>query len=269
MQQIFRNLAAVLVEFGLIGAVALMAWRAPWWLAGLSAIMIVVAGCAFERSRQRHELPFYFDTVRGIRLVVATAIGIGESLIKALAAAAAVILTFAGGDGGRGFVLALVLAMCLVIGVGILRRGYHGYAMRPGRWGSYRLAVPLGVLFSLGVQASVALGLVIVPSMSALAKDLVFDVPARPGIAQLSDLAFNVRQLLDAMIVDVGARVVGEPFAAVLAVVVSINVLIGFALAILSVAIVEIGLRIEGGRGRRRRAGEGDDRARPSKSQLD
>jgi hypothetical protein len=244
--RIILNVLGLCVELALIAGLAALAYHAPFVLAGGTAGLILIAGSVLEWLRLRHEFPFFFGEGRGFRFVFVTLTAAIEVTIKAVAAGVALLLTFAGSEQERLVVLAVIFGLCLFAGSSVLRRGYYYHGVRPARWGYFRLAVPLGVLFSLCVQFAVALKLVTVPSLQALAGSLVFDLPARPNLAQISDLAFNVRQTLDALIVDVGGRLLGEAYAPVLAVLLSINVLIGFGLAILVVAIIEIVLRIEG-----------------------
>ncbi|MEO0810928.1 MAG: hypothetical protein AAFW82_09920, partial [Pseudomonadota bacterium] len=71
---------------------------------------------------------------------------------------------------------------------------------------------------------------------------------ARPSAEQLSDLAFQIRQTIDALVIDVTGRLLGETYAPIVAVLISVDVLIGFALAVYVVVILEIVLRLEGGR---------------------
>ncbi len=248
--RIVLNIVGLMAEWGMVAALAVLAFRAPIVLAAVTVALIIMVGGALEWRRLRHEYPFFFSGARGGgRLVVVSLTAIAEVVIKAVAAGVALVLTFAGNEEQRLMVLAGIFGLCLLVGTAVLRRGFYYHGVRPGRWGYFRLAVPLGILFSLCVQMAVAFGWVTVPSLQSLAGSLIFDLPARPNLAQISDFVFNVRQTVDALIVNVAGQIFGEAYAPVLAVLVSINVLIGFALAILVVAVVEIVLRLEKGRG--------------------
>ena len=246
--RIILNILGLAAELALIACVAWLALTYPWWLAGLTTALIVIFGGVLEWARQRHEDAVYFGDRNRFRLLLVGLTGIGEGLVKALAAGVAVMLTFAGNDSERIQVLVIIFAACLFLGTGLLRRGFYMYGMRPLRWGYFRLAVPLGIVFSAGVQGATALGFLVVPSLQSIAGSLVFDLPQRPSVEQLSDLAFKIRQTVDALVTDVAGSVLGEIYAPVVAVLVSVDVLIGFALAVYVIVILEIVLRLEGGR---------------------
>lgn len=248
MVRIVFNILGLAAELAMIAGIAWLAFTHPWWMAGLTLALAVSMGSVLEWARQRHEYSFYFGDRNAFRLTLAGLLGIGEGLVKAAICTVAVILTFAGNDSERILVLVVIFAVCLFVGTGILRRGYYRYGMRPVRWGYFRLAVPLGVAFSAGVQIAAALGFLTVPSLQGIASSIVFNLPARPSAEQLGDLAFQIRQTIDALVIDVAGRLIGEAYAPIVAVLISVDVLIGFALAVYVVAILEIVLRLEGGR---------------------
>ncbi len=247
--RIILNILGLAAELALIVGVAWLALNYPWVMAGLTTVLIITLGSVLEWSRQRHEDAFYFGDQNRLRLLLVGLSGVGEGLVKALAAGAALMLTFAGDDSERIFVLVVIFAACLFLGTGILRRGFYMYNMRPSRWGYFRLAVPLGIVFSAVVQGATALGFLVIPSLQSIAGSLVFDLPQRPTVEQLSDLAFKIRQTIDALVTDVAGGLLGEAYAPIIAVLVSVDVLIGFALAVYVVVILEIVLRLEGARG--------------------
>ena len=246
--RIILNILVFAAELALIASVAWLALNYPWWMAGLTTALIIILGGMLEWSRQRHEDSFYFGDKSRLRLLLVGLTGVGEGLVKALAAGIAVMLTFAGNDSERIFILVCIFTACLFLGTGILRRGFYMYGIRPLRWGYFRLGVPLGIVFSASVQGATALGLLVVPSLQSLAGSLVFELPQRPTVEQLSDIAFKIRQTIDALITDVAGSLLGEIYAPIVAVLVSVDVLIGFALAVYVVVILEIVLRLEGGR---------------------
>ena len=248
MIRIFLNILGLVTELGLIAVVVWLALNHPWWMAALTTAMTVILGGVLEWARQRHEDSFYFGERNSFRLLLVGMSGVGEGLVKSLAAGVAVILTFSGNDSERILVLTAIFAACLFLGTGILRRGYYYYGVRPLRWGYFRLAMPLGIIFSLCVQSATSLGFLTVPSLQQIAGALIFDLPARPSVEQLSDMAFNIRQTIDALVLDVAGRLLGETYAPIVAVLMSVDVLIGFALSVYVVAILEIVLRLEGER---------------------
>ncbi len=248
MVRIILNVLGLAAELAMIAGVAWLAVNHPWWMAGLTLVLVIFIGSVLEWARQRHEYSFYFGEHSAFRLALVGLLGVGEGLVKAGAAAVAVVLTFAGNDSERILVLVVIFAACLFLGTGIVRRGYYRYGMRPLRWGYFRLAVPLGISFSTGVQIATALDFLKVPSLQGIAGSIIFNMPARPSAEQLSDLAFQIRQTIDALVIDVTGRLLGETYAPIVAVLISVDVLIGFALAVYVVVILEIVLRLEGGR---------------------
>ena len=64
----------------------------------------------------------------------------------------------------------------------------------------------------------------------------------------MSDLAFKIRHTIDALIADVSGNLLGQIYAPFVAILVSINILIGFVLAAYVAIILEVVLFFEGGR---------------------
>ncbi|MGI9410857.1 MAG: hypothetical protein ACR2OV_12330 [Hyphomicrobiaceae bacterium] len=247
------NLGVLIIEFALIAALAGLAFALPLFFCCATSALVVVVGLSLEWARLSHDAPFFYDDASKSRRVLIAATGSLETFVKAIAAGVAGMLTFLGNDDQRQLVVIVVFAVCIFAGTGFLRRGYYSLGIRPMRWGYFRLSIPLGILFSILLQATIQFGLVEVKTLGELARTVVFDLPERPDVAAVSDLAFNVKQLLDAFVVDVIDRLVGPTWAAVAGVFVSVNVLLGFAIAIHAVVISEVILRLE----QQRQAGNG------------
>ena len=239
------NLGVLIVELSLICALAWLAFTLPLLFCAATAVLVVVVGLSLEWARLSHDAPFFYDDASKSRRILIAITGSLETLVKAIAAAVAGMLTFLGNDDQRQMVVVVLFAVCVFAGTGFLRRGYYSLGIRPMRWGYFRLSIPLGILFSILLQATIQAGLVDVKSLAELARTVVFELPERPDVAAVSDLAFNVKQLLDAFVVDVIDRLIGPTWAALAGVFVSINVLLGFAIAIHAVVIAELILRLE------------------------
>ena len=246
MLRILHNTIVFLLELTAIAGISFLALQMPFVFAALTMLMVLTIGSVLEWLRLRHELPFFFADKRPGRLIVVSGVAVIEVVVKSVLAGAAALLTFAGSDVGRLQLMAVLLALCLLAGTGLLRRCYLSFNVRPMRWGYFRLAVPMGVLFSFLVQGSVAADLISVSSLRELAGSLVFDLPEKPSLAQISDLAFHTKQIVDGLVVDFVTRIAGPNWAAVAAVVVSLNVLTGFVIAIYAVIVTEGVLRLEG-----------------------
>lgn len=201
--RVIVNAVILAIELALIAGAAWLAWRQPMMFAALTAVMILAFGWWLEWARLAHEFTFYVEG-RGIsgrwRRVVMVVLASGETLVKALLAASAALLTFTGLSADRLMLAAGLFAAVTFLGTSTLRRLSRSFNVRPTRWGYFRLAVPLGLLFSLGTQVLVGVGLIETKSLTEIAKALVFDLPEHPGLAQLSEFLFDVKQMLDALI---------------------------------------------------------------------
>ena len=246
--RVLHNAIVFLLELSAIAGISFLALQAPFVFAGLTMALVLTVGAVLEWLRLRHELPFFFADRRPGRMIIVTTAAFVEVVVKSILAGAAALLTFAGSDPGRLQLMAVLLALSLLAGTGLLRRCFLSLNVRPMRWGYFRLAVPMGVLFSLLVQGSVAADLISVASLRELAGSLVFDLPEKPSLTQISDLAFHTKQVVDSLVVDFVTRLAGPNWAGVAAVVVSLNVLTGFVIAIYAVIITEGVLRLEGSR---------------------
>lgn len=242
---VLRNILVLCVEIAAIAGVAWLGSTAPLIFAALTVVLVLSVGAYLEWLRLRHEFPFFLEGGRGGNTILITGAAFVEVVVKSAMAGVAAILTFASGDGERQLVIVALFAICLFAGTGLIRRGHLQWGVRRMRWGYFRLAVPLGVLFSLLLQGAVQLELITIPSLQSLAGTLVFDLPAKPSIAQLTDLVFNVRQTIDALITDTVARLLPPALIPVVTILVSLNLLTGFVLAIYAVLIAELVLRLE------------------------
>ena len=115
----------------------------------------------------------------------------------------------------------------------VLRFLTHRLQARPLRWGFFRLAAPLGLLFSAGLSFLPA------PGITELAKRAAFDLPDKPSLQQASEFLFLLKQSFD----DIVERMLGLVFdpgvAQGLSAIVSVNMLSGFVLALYAVLIAE------------------------------
>ena len=108
------------------------------------------------------------------------------------------------------------------------------------------LVVPLGILFSALVQLALLGGYLEAQSLQQVAKSFVFDLPARASYEQVMELIFQTRQLLDGLLTSLIVQLFGEHWLIPTSIVISLNVLSGFFIAIYAVLIGEMLLRMEG-----------------------
>lgn len=241
MLAILLNGLIMLAEFAAVAAAAALGYHYPAAFAGLTALLALVLGIALEQARLANEMPFYFERVGRWRAFTIWIVSGMEALVKALLAGVCALITFSGTDQGRLFWVAIVFAAAVYLGAAVSRWLSLSFGARPLRWGYFRLAVPLGLLFSL------ALSFLPSPSFTDLGRTLIFDLPERPSLAQASELLFALKQKFDAMVAAMLGWLVPVEWAQVLSALVSVNVLTGFVAAIYAVLIADLVRRAERG----------------------
>ncbi|MEM1371436.1 MAG: hypothetical protein AAGG72_04300, partial [Pseudomonadota bacterium] len=228
---------ALLMAFEL-ASVAALAWVAmhhPYIFAAVTGSLAFLIGLQLDFARLRHEYPFYFDRPAPRSILGLRAIASVDSLLKGLAAAAIALITFSSADGERVQIVAVVFAVVTYFGVSVLRRLSVSFGARPLRWGFFRLAVPLGLVFSVGMATLAAFGYVRVPTLYDLGRQIVFETPERPGIDALSDLLFNLKQYVDSLIATALNTFMPSDWAQIVGLILSVNVLTGFVIAVYAV----------------------------------
>ena len=229
----------MLAELGLIAGVAWVGLQWPLIFAAVTGLLALGLGANLEYARLKNEIPFYFDRAPGKSTYFALAVGSLEAIVKALLAGVVGLLTFLGTDHERLASVAIIFAICLFLGVALVRWLTHRLNARPLRWGYFRLAAPLGLLYSAGLAFLPS------PGFAELAKRATFDMPAKPSLEQASEFLFLLKQTFD----DIVERMLGWIFspgvADAIGAVVSVNMLSGFVLSIYAVLIAEAVRRME------------------------
>jgi hypothetical protein len=237
--RIFFNACIMAGEIAAVVAVSWLGYSHPYLFAAVTAGLSFLLGVRLEIARLRNELSFYFGRpmTRG-GIFVALVAG-AESIVKGLVAGLVALLTFAGTNADRLFWVAVVFGACLYVGSAVLRRLTISFAAIPARWGFFRLAPPLGLLFSLGMTLALGIKLVAHPQLSDIAQHLFVNMPAHPGIEQVSELLYLVKQYVDDFIVGLATGVFGDRVGFVLGGLFSSNTLTGFIIAVYAVVIAE------------------------------
>jgi len=164
--RILFNGIIMAAELAAIFAVSWLGYRHPYLFAGLTALLGFLLGTRLEIARLRNELNFYFGrTVARASLGVAL-VAASEATVKAFVAGLVALLMFSGTDQTRLLYTAIVFGVVLYAGSAILRRLTISFAAVPSRWGFFRLAPPLGLLFSLGLSLLVMAKLLPQPSLT-------------------------------------------------------------------------------------------------------
>lgn len=241
MFAILLNGIIMLAELAAVIGIAALGFYHPIAFAGLTSALAFAVGLWLEHARLAHELPFYFDRVSfgRMRSAMVWLVAFVETALKALLAGICALITFSGTDKGRLMWVAIVFGIAVYIGSSVLRRLSISLAARPMRWGYFRLAVPLGLIFSL------ALSFLPAPSFTDLGRQLIFDLPAKPSLEQASEFLFILKQKFDEMVVALLTWFVSADVARVLGAAVSVNVLTGFVAALYAVLIADAVRRAE------------------------
>jgi hypothetical protein len=229
--RIFFNLLILGLELGAIVAVALLGFKQPLVFAALTFTLALVLGGALEYARLKNELKFYFGE-KGPKGGIFTVIVAGsEALFKAVLAGLVALLTFSGTDQTRLMWVAIVFASAVFAGSSLLRWLTNRFNAAPFRWGYFRIAAPLGLLFSG------ALAFLPVPSFGKIGWDLAFNIAARPTLAQVSEILFMLKQKFDEILMAFLTTVLSPQAAAVVGVLTSVNMLTGFIIGVYAVMI--------------------------------
>ncbi|HMN37826.1 MAG TPA: hypothetical protein PKD49_09000 [Hyphomicrobium sp.] len=238
---ILFNAIAMALELAAIIAVAWAGFTYPLAFAAATAAIAFLLGMRLEYARLQNEIPFYFDRVPSRAAIFAWAVAGGEAFAKALLAGVVGLLTFLGTDTGRLGWVAGIFAFTLFLGVQIVRVLTVSFKARPLRWGYFRLAAPLGIVFSMGQSFLPA------PGFSELARRATFEMPARPTMEQASEFLFLLKQTFDDIVERMLTWVFDPAIAQIAASLVSVNMLSGFVLSIYAVLIAEGIRRMESG----------------------
>jgi hypothetical protein len=238
--RIFLNGLIMAAEIAAVAGVAMLGYAYPFHFAALTAGLSFVLGLRLETARLGYELPFYFEQGGSPRFILVPFVGLVEALMKAVLAGLAALFTFAGTDRDRLFWVAVVFAITTYAGASALRALSVSFKAQPWRWGYFRLAPPLGLLFSAGIVALGAFGLIGAASVGDIGWKLVWELPAQPSVSQVSELFFQLKQAFDDFIVTLLGTVMSADWARVAGIVVSVNVLTGFVAAVYAAAIAAI-----------------------------
>lgn len=238
--RILLNGLVMATEIVAIALVAWLGWRFPLMFAALTVGIALVMGLSLEHRRLSHELPFYFAEGGPARFRFTYLVGALEALLKSVLAGIAAVFTFSGTEPERLMWVAFVFAATVYAGSTTLRLLSLKFKAHPARWGYFRLAAPLGLLFSAGLVALVSYGAFSVPSISDMGWKIMWELPPSPSVEQVSELFFGLKQAFDDFIVTLLSSFMSQAWAKVLAVAISVNVLTGFVAALYSSVIANL-----------------------------
>lgn len=249
MIKIAINAVIMLAEAAAIAALAWLGWRYPFLFAALTVALSLVVGLKLEYSRLIHEWPYYVPAATGplslFRSTVLRLLSAFEAVLKAVLAGLAAVFTFSGTDSSRLFWVAVVFAIVLYLAVQLLRLvsiRLDGAALR---WGYFRFSLPLGFLFSAGITLLTGLAVIQNVTINDIGWKILLDLPPTPSISEISELLFGLKQAFDDFIVRILSALTGEGWAEALAVLISINMLTGFVIALYASLIAALVRKIE------------------------
>lgn len=229
-------------ELAAVVAIAAFAYQSPFLFAAVTAGLSFLAGLRLEVARLRYELPFYFGGLIKRGTVITFLIGAFEASFKGVLAGIAALFTFAGTNTDRLYWVAILFGICVYVGASLLRLLSLRAEALPMRWGYFRLAPALGLLFSAGLALLSAAHLVPAVSVADIGWEIIFKVPTHPSIEQVSELLFQIKQAFDDFIVTVLGALLDDKLARLIGIVVSVNVLSGFVSALYA-ALIAAGVR--------------------------
>lgn len=244
MIRILLNAILMAAEVAAIVGLAWLGWQYPFVFAALTVVVSLILGLNLEFTRLSHELPFYFRGRQGLgttlRAVTVRLVASLEAVLKSVLAGIAAIFTFSGTDPDRLFWVAVVFAATVYAGASVLRVVSHRLGGTPLRWGYFRLSVPLGLMFSAGIAALAHLAILTQPTISDMGWKILWELPPRPNINQVSELLFGLKQAFDDFVVRLLSNLIGEGWAEVVAIAISVNVLTGFVSALFASIIATL-----------------------------
>lgn len=243
--RIVVNALIMAAEIAAIAGLAWLGYNKPYVFAAATVVAAFALGFVLEQARFKNDLPFFFEKVGWLRKLVYGVVAAIEAIIKALMAGLVALITFSGTDDTRRYWIAVAFALTVWIGAAALRRLAISFNARASRWGYFRLALPLGLVFSLGVTGLNAFDLVKTPSIWDLWKTAAIDLPSVPSLEQMSELLFKLKLFFDGLIAAILGKFLPAALAQAIGVLVSVNTLTGFVAAVYAVLVSEAVLGAE------------------------
>ncbi len=240
--RILVNALIMAAEIAAVAGVAAFGYHHPFIFAGVTAALSFLIGLRLEVARLRYELPFYFGALVTPGVLLTGLVGFSEAALKGVLAGVAALFTFSGTDADRLFWVAVVFGVCIYAGASLLRLLSIRANALPMRWGYFRLAPLLGLMFSAGLALLAAVTVLPAASVGDIGWQILFNLPPHPSIEQVSELFFQIKQAFDDFIVTVLSVALNAQLAWLAGIVISVNVLSGFVSALYA-ALIAAGVR--------------------------
>jgi len=240
--RILVNALIMAAEIAAVAGVAAFGYQHPFIFAGVTAGLSFLLGLRLEVARLRYELPFYFGALVTPGVLLTGLVGFSEAALKGVLAGVAALFTFSGTDADRLFWVAVVFGVCIYAGASLLRLLSIRANALPMRWGYFRLAPLLGLMFSAGLALLATIAVLPAASVGDIGWQILFNLPPHPSIEQVSELFFQIKQAFDDFIVTVLSVALDARLAWLAGIVISVNVLSGFVSALYA-ALIAAGVR--------------------------
>ena len=242
VMRVLVNAFIMAAELAAVVGVAAFGYHYPFIFAGATAALSFLLGLRLEIVRLRYELPFYFAGLIKRSAIFTAIVGSLEAVFKGVLAGVAALFTFSGTDHDRLFWVAILFGVCVYVGASALRFLSIRADALPMRWGYFRLAPILGLLFSAGLALLTLIAVLPLPSVADIGWKIIFEMPPRPTVEQASELLFQIKQAFDDFIVTALSAFVNQDAARLIGIVISVNVLSGFVSALYA-SIISTGVR--------------------------
>jgi hypothetical protein len=235
LRRIFIRLSGFTVELSIIVVLFVLPFKSPLGLAAATGALTLVVGLYLELSRVPFDISFFHRAPSKASMVILSAVTVFEVLLKAVFAAIVTLFVFLGTDWERIAFSAVIFGTCVVLGSWALRAISATSGAHPARWGYFRLSLLLGVLFSVMASTTEKMPL------KNIAWKLGEAYIGGLTLPELAEVIHGVRSQVDRALAFLFEKTLGPEVGAVAGLIVSMDTLQGFAIALYAILIVEIG----------------------------
>lgn len=229
------RLLGFFVEILIILVLFVLPFLSPLGFAALTGALAFVTGLHLELSRVPFDVSYFHRTPTRFSVLVLSVVTVFEVLLRAIFTAIVALFVFLGSEWQRLALSAVAFGACATMGAWTLRGLAAASNIYPARWGYFRLAVLLGVAFSVTVSMAEQMPL------KNIAWKLGEAYVRGLSMAELADVLHGVRAQADRALAFLFEKSLGPQIGRIAGVVLSIDTLQGFAIAAYAILIVEAG----------------------------
>jgi hypothetical protein len=236
LRRFFVRLLGFAVEILLLCILFVLPLISPIAFAALTGALALVAGLRLELSRVPFDASYFHHKPTRAGVVVLSAATVFEVIVRAVFTSVATLFVFLGTDRARIALSTIAFGICAALGAWTLRglaAALHN--LHPARWAYFRMAILLGVVFSVIVSFAEKTPLKNLGWM--LSQGYVKGL----SMQELAEVLHGGKAQADRAIAFLFQKVLGPEIGSVAGVIVSIETLQGLAIAIYAIVIVEVG----------------------------